>query len=131
MEQVSDFGAVVAARPFRIAARVGLALAAVATAVGIVAIMAGAWSKAQADDRAYAAAWTITGLPCPRIGPAWYGKLAIERPTALDFEGLRGDFAHGAVSCTEVDYDHGRRSKPFAVCQFSAPFALRLATPQG
>ncbi len=131
MGQVRDFGAVLPARPFRIALRAGLMLAAAASLLVFVAVGVGSWARDQAADRAYAAAWTVAGPPCPRIGPGWYAKLAIDHPTRFDFGAAHGDFAHGAVSCTMIDYDHGKPAKPFTVCELSAPFAVRLDTRGG
>jgi hypothetical protein len=95
----------------------------------ILAILAvGGFHKWQADqvvDRGEAAAWTVAGPPCPTISAAAFQQLAIT-PHSFDFEGLTGDMAHGAVSCAEIRFDGERATRPFPVCQFSAPFAVHV-----
>jgi len=77
------------------------------------------------------ATWTLAGPPCPGIAPARWGQLAIAYPQAFAYQGIAGVRAHGDVSCSVIDSDGGRDVRPFTVCQFRAPFALRLATPHG
>jgi len=88
------------------------------------------WTADQAVDRTEAAAWTVAGPPCPQISAAYFQQLQIT-PHPFEFEALSGDMAHGAVSCSEIRFDGSRATKPFPVCQFSAPFAVRVAQPGG
>lgn len=80
--------------------------------------------------KAHAAAWTVTGPPCPQITAAWLQMLKIT-PIPFAYESIRGTRAHGDVNCEFVEYDGQRHTAPFPVCQFSAPLALTLATPTG
>ena len=100
-----------------------------ATLIAVLAVAAfQRWQADQSIDRAQAAAWTVAGPPCPRVSAAWFQGLAVT-PHPFDFEGLSGDMAHGAVSCTEIRFDGERATRPFPVCQFSAPFAVHLDRP--
>jgi len=104
--------------------------------IGLLAILTGLiasvgfqkWRSDQVIDRAEAAAWTVAGPPCPQVSAAWFQQLAIT-PHPFDFEGLSGDVAHGVVSCAEIRFDGERATRPFPVCQFSAPFAVHLDRP--
>ena len=102
-----------------------------ALAILIAVLAMGAFHKWQADqnvDRIEAASWTVAGPPCPQVSAAGFQQLAIT-PHPFDFEGLSGDMAHGAVSCAEIRFDGERATRPFPVCQFSAPFAVHLDRP--
>jgi hypothetical protein len=131
MQEVQDFGSVARHPALRAAERVGVAVtvvAAVAVALGALGLQ---WQSKRDDERAYAAAWTTVGPPCPPISRDWFARLQIEHPTPFAFQGIAGVMAHGGVSCTTIDYADGRRTAPFPVCQFSAPFAVMLKTPRG
>ncbi|HEY3798462.1 MAG TPA: hypothetical protein VGL58_08915 [Caulobacteraceae bacterium] len=84
-----------------------------------------------AADKADTAAWTVVGPPCQSITPGYWTTLAIEHPTPFRFEGLQGQMAHGDVSCTTLDQLDGRHVADYPVCQFSAPFAVKVATAGG
>lgn len=101
--------------------------------VGLVAAGVMTFHKWQADngaDELLAAAWTVTGPPCPTITAAYYKTLGVE-PIPFSFEGMSGERAHGDVKCQEIDYDGARKTKPFPVCEFQPPFALRISQPGG
>lgn len=85
----------------------------------------------RAADRTEAAAWTVAGPPCPTLDAAGYRGLAVEQPQAFAFEGLRGERAHGDLTCNVVDLDHAGHTASTAVCEFTDPFAMRVATPRG
>lgn len=131
MDATKDFGAIRQA-PWLGAAKVAVLAAAVPLSIAV------AWgilflpshhqrAAAMAED----AAWIVSGPPCPAITAPWWRTLAIAQPQRFGFEGVAGVRAHGDVSCVEVDSDHGRAVKPFPVCQFTAPFAIRLQTSRG
>ena len=86
------------------------------------------WQADQAIDRGEAVVWTVAGPPCPQISAAGFQQLAIT-PHPFEFEGLSGDMAHGAVSCAQIRFDGDRATRPFPVCQFSAPFAVHVDRP--
>jgi len=95
------------------------------------AFLALQWRHEDAAVRVDKATWTLAGPPCPGIAPAWWTKLALDRPQPFAYQGIAGVRAHGEVSCSVIDSDHGRDVRPLPVCQFRAPFALRLTTPSG
>jgi hypothetical protein len=100
-------------------------------AILMVLLAIGAFHKWQADqaiDRGAAQQWTVVGPPCPQISAADFQQLGIT-PHPFDFEGLTGDMAHGGVSCTEIRFDGDRATKPFPICQFTAPFAVHVDRP--
>jgi hypothetical protein len=102
-----------------------------ALAILVAVLAVAAFHKWQADqnaDRAEAAAWTVDGPPCPQVSAAWFQQLAVT-PHPFAFEGLSGDMAHGGANCTEIRFDGARATRPYPVCQFSAPFAVHLDRP--
>jgi hypothetical protein len=102
---------------------------ALAVLMALVAIAAfHKWQADQVVDRGEAVAWTVAGPPCPQVSAAEFQQLAIT-PHPFDFEGLSGDMAHGGVSCAEIRFVGERATRPFPVCQFSAPFAVHLDRP--
>jgi hypothetical protein len=97
----------------------------------VLALAAGALFTAmalveRADDKASAAGWDVSGPACPRINQDWYARLRIDRPTPFSFEAIRGSFAYGSASCTEINVADGRPTKPYPVCELSSPFVIHL-----
>jgi hypothetical protein len=125
-KRTRDFGSTGERPRFAAAARTAwsaVAGVAVLAAGGLVA--AQHWREQQQDE-AFAERWSVTGPPCPAVTAKWVQELALEQRTQIDFEGVDGFMANGAVSCVEVDYFAGRQTRPYPVCQFSAPFVLGL-----
>jgi hypothetical protein len=131
MQDIRDFGSVARHPALRVAERVGIAVTVVAAVMVALGVLALQWQSRRDDAKAYAAAWTMAGQPCPQISRDWFTRLQIEHPAPFAFEGIRGVMAHGGVSCTTLDYADGRKTPPFPVCQFSAPFAVALKTAKG
>jgi hypothetical protein len=124
-----DLGAIVTASSprVRVATRVLLVFTASIAAVVIVALV----SDQRATERAQTALWTVAGPPCQRIAPVSLESLKGGDPGRLSFEHAQGAFVHGGVVCSEIDHYQGRQTHPFAVCQFGAPYVVRLDTPHG
>ncbi len=101
-------------------------------AVIIVAVCAFIfWRTGIQADTEEASAWSPAGPPCPILSAADWRVLAIERPQAFSYEGLKGDTENLDMTCNVIDRDGGRTTTPFPVCHFKAPFAIHLTTAKG
>ena len=96
-----------------------------------VAVVAAAVLNQRAMDRTQTALWTVSGPPCQRTRPVALASLMAGQPATLNYDEARGAFVHGGVVCAEIDYDRGRKTRPFTVCQFGSPAVVRLDTPRG
>lgn len=126
-----DFGAVREGPRLPRVRRLAFGVTTVAGVAVVAAIILLQARRQDAEAKAEDAAWSVQGPPCPVITPAAYRRLAIAHPQSFAFETLAGVRAHGDVSCSETDLDHGRHVAAYAVCQLTDPLALRLATRQG
>ncbi len=115
--------------------RSGGSLIMIVVGVLAVAVIAGAglliWHGNVEADQKEAASWTVDGPPCPTIGAAAFKQLENQPASPFDFRGLHGEMTNGTVNCEIIDYDHGRKTASFPVCQFAAAYGLHVAGPKG
>lgn len=99
----------------------------VSAAVAVVAALAWNWHRYEKVLAAKDHEWTISGPPCPASDGFPVSSSRSPKVHEIEFGGNTLVRRFGYVTCSYVDAIR----HPMAVCQFSAPGALRVVTTKG
>jgi len=114
--------------------RRGTPFGAVAIGVGVPLLAATAavsWLIQRQHAIEEAAAWAITGPPCPTLTLAEFQSAPRAPFEGFTYEGVGFDRQFGHVSCNAVVNNGGRGSGTFPECQFTSAGVVKISTQRG
>ncbi len=107
----------------------------VMTAVAGVALMAAtfgySWKVQREEAIVDAAAWTITGPPCPSLSRQAFLATGLKPTHVFEYDDVTFTRGVGHTSCAVIHSDGGRGLASFPVCQFTGPAAVVVTTKRG
>ena len=108
-----------------------LLLTAVVGAVLLAATFGYSWKVHREEAIADAAAWTITGPPCPSLSHQAFLATGLKAEHVFEYDDVTFTRGVGHTSCAVISANGGRGPGSFPVCQFTGPAAVVVTTKSG